>query len=234
MRLDRAKQPNFDGSARLLDGLARELKLSLTFIARSAEYQAGKSKYDLGGIEKSAGDSLKLIDSYLLCAQTEYGQQLLPLEPVGPGSVLYEVVQNFHPQKRPVIIRAEYREPVMANKKALVAALYSLAKVVISSVEDKKRQVFLVSQKKRRDGLSVGVFTKGFSVKPSEIQRSAKLLGKSDMSLSNQTFASGVDLTIATQLAASMGGEVFSSRYKGMGGLSMSLLKSDQLSLVSE
>jgi hypothetical protein len=232
--LAKNKQSDFDGSARLLDGLARELKLSLTFIARSAEHQSGKQAIDFSAVERSAGDSLKLIDSYLLCAQTEYGQQLLPLEPVGMGSVLYEVAENFQPQKKRLAICTDYNEPVMANKRALVAALYSLAKIVISSQPDTKedQDILLVSQKRRRGDLSVGVFAKGFSAKPSEIQRAGKLLGRSDMALSNQTFSSGVDLTIAWQLASSMNGRVFACKYRGRGGLSLGLLKSDQLSLV--
>jgi hypothetical protein len=228
---------NFEGNKRLLDGLARELKLSLTFIAKQAEFQSEKSDFDLGKIEKSASDSLRLIDNYLLCARTEYGQQMLPMEPVGPGSILYEASQYFLPTSQDyageITIQTGYNKPVMANKPALVAAIYSLAKIVINSSAKKDAgQLFFVSQKKRRGGLFIGVFAHGFSAKPSEIKRSAELLGSSGMSLSNQTFASGVDLTIAGQLAASMGARLFSTKYKGKGGIALELIKSNQLSLV--
>jgi hypothetical protein len=233
-----AKKLNFDGSKQLLDGLARELRLSLTFIARQAEYQSSRPAGKLDAIEQSASDSLKLIDSYLLCAQSEYGQQLLPLEPVGPGSVLYEVAQNIYPRadtKGQVTIHAGHKEPVMANRKALVTALYSLAKVVASTSAGKKTaSILLAVQKNRQGGLSMGVFAKGFNAKPSEIQRASQLLGGSDMALSNQTFASGVDLAIAGRLAASMGGELFAAKHQGRGGLCLSLLRSSQLSLVKQ
>lgn len=226
------KKLDFEGNKRLLDGLARELRQSLTFIARQAEYQSGKNRTDLAAIEKSASDSLKLIDSYLLCARTEYGQQLLPMEPVGPGAVLQEAAE-YMPQPVKRVVRADYREPVMANKQALAAALWSLSKIIVSA-KSKGKEIYLVSQRGQRSGLALGVFAKGFSAKPSEIQRSAELLGTADMSLANQTFASGVDLAIASQLAASMGGQVFAGKYKGRGGLCLSLLKSDQLSLVGK
>ena len=233
------KELNFGIPDQLLDGLARELKLSLTFIARQAEYQSEKDHTGLTDIEKSASDSLRLINNYLLCAQTEYGQQLLPMEPISPGSALYEVDQYFtsfaQNHVKDIVIQSDYNKPVMANKKALIAAVYSLAKIIINSPVGKgNKTLFLVSQKRRKGDLSIGVFAKGFKAKPSEIKRSAELLGKSNMSLSNQTFVSGVDLTIAGQLASSMGGSLFPAKYKGKGGIALGLIKSEQLSLVNK
>ncbi len=233
------KELDFAGNRRLLDGLARELKLSLTFIAREAEYQAGRNKADLAAIEKSASESLKLIDSYLLCAQTEYGQQMLPMEPVGPGMVLYEASQYFTLPTSifggEVAIHSDYNKPIMANQKALVTAIYSLAKVIISSsAKPGSGQLFFVAQKCRGGRASIGVFAKGFAAKPSEIKRSAELLGSSGMSLSNQTFSSGVDLTIAGQLAAAMGAKLHASKYRGRGGIAIEMIKSNQLSLVGQ
>jgi hypothetical protein len=225
------KELNFSDYNRLLGGLARELKLSLTFIARQAEYLAEKDSSKLKGIEKSAANSLKLIDNYLLTARSEYGQQLLPLEPIGPGSILYEVCQELSPAH--VTAQADYSAPIMGHKRALVVSLYSIAQVVAGSAKDIKKELFVVAQKRSKGELCMGVFAEDFLIKPTEIRRSAEMMGSSNMPLSNQTFKSGVDLTIAGQLASSMGGNLFTTKYKGRGGIAISLIKSNQLSLVS-
>jgi hypothetical protein len=232
------KDLNFGGSSKLLSGLAHELKLHLTFIARQAEYTSQKEKKNLHEVEKAASDSLKLIDSYLLCARSEYGQHLLPLEPIGPGAILYEVCHQLSPATQSVtsraVVDADYSEPIMGHKEALVTSLCSLAKLVASSVSKgtDKTKLHIVSHKRRGGDLFVGAFAKGFDATPTEIARSAELLGKSKMSLSNQDFTSGINLTIAGQLAYSMGGNLLATKYKGKGGIAIRVIKSEQLSIV--
>ncbi|MBI5357307.1 HAMP domain-containing histidine kinase [Candidatus Saccharibacteria bacterium] len=108
-----AKTNNFSTPYQLLGSLAHELKNPLTLIARKAELEAlniGESAFS--ELQDTAERTLKLIDSYLLMAQSEYGQVKLPIETIGVGSVIYEVLQELGPvaEKNRVLISTNIKD----------------------------------------------------------------------------------------------------------------------------
>lgn len=219
----------------VLSGLAEELKQLVTLIARQSEYLSSKqSNKHINSIEQTTSSALKLIDSYLLYAQAEYGQQALRLQPYGIGSILrdvYEEIAAHPPTKDRLVVAADYSAPVMCNKKALSVALACIFRI-INGTGSTKRNIFLVSHRQRGGDIFAGVFAKQFSIKNTELDRAKELVGKSNMALANQTYQNGVDLIIADGLARSQGTRLGSYKYRGMNGLGIRLFKSQQLSLV--
>lgn len=225
-------------SDRLFDGLARELKLSLTYIARQSEYLANKSaSQPAGDIENAAQEALTLIDNYLLCAQMEYGQQLLPLEPVGIGSVLYDTAHELDVLAKSsgykIEVTVSNLRPAMAHKKALQATIQTLAQMIMTnnSPTKKSNKIHLMADKRRSGDYITGVFG-GVPFNQTDVLRARQLAGKSHMALANQAFGSGINLAIADSLSRSMGAVLRSVKHNSMNGLGVYLLKSEQLNLV--
>jgi hypothetical protein len=81
---------------RLLRALAEQLKLPLLQIARQAELAVNHDNIYLNSINSIAEMSLRLIDGFLLSAEN-YGQEVLPLEPVSVSSLLYDTAQMLQP-----------------------------------------------------------------------------------------------------------------------------------------
>jgi light-regulated signal transduction histidine kinase (bacteriophytochrome) len=221
--------------SQVLSGLAEELKQLVTLVARQSEYLSNKQPNSrLDSIEQTAQSALRLIDSYLLYAQSEYGQQALPLQTYSAGSILYDVsaeVRSDRIANKQPVISAEDVGPIMCNKRALGVSLACLFRVIAGSSSGNDN-IYLVSHRQRGGDIFAGVFSRKFSVKGAEIKRARELVGKSSMALTNQTYQNGVDLIIADGLARSQGSSLSSYKYKGMNGLGIKLFNSQQLSLV--
>ena len=223
----------------VLQGLVRELKNPLLFIARQAEFSASaQPNTGLKAIEQSAQEALQLIDSYLLSARSEYGQKQFSLEPVSLGSILYDVAHKIDPMAKKrnyrVEVETKYARPVMADKSAALTSLACLAQILLMPHSSRNAKTIHLSAYKRSSSQIVaGVLSKnakGFEGK--ELEKAFRLQGNSSMALNSGSAVSGVQLALAENLAASMGGHILPIKHSRMKGLGLELVKSEQLVLV--
>lgn len=224
---------NANEAERTLRALALELKRPLTTIARRAELGGPQATDDIMDI---AERSLALVDSYLLVAQTEYGQVALDLEPLGLGSVLHSVSHQLRarvPRHTTIVIDDRAHEPVMSNRQALTSAMSAIADMLCEdtnqSTED--RQVVLRSYKSTNGGIGIGVFSNK-SLSSAEVKKALGLQGRAQMPLAGVSSRSGVSLLIADCLCRAVGGSMEVKRMGQLFGLATLLPKSEQLSLV--
>lgn len=132
---------NFAGDMQLLQSIAEQLKMPLTAIARQAELGecgANISALDFRAVGEQANTALTLVDNYLLGLRLAVGQEILALEPVSAASVLADVAHELDGFAKRYAVPLEVHiagkyEPVMANRKALRAALTSLGYELIAA-----------------------------------------------------------------------------------------------------
>lgn len=218
-----------DGSVDMGGGFAalmRELKLSLYTMARTAELGSPGS---LATLQAQAEQSMRLIDSYILSAQSEYGQQKLNLEPVAVGSVMHDAAHSMRVSSRTVEIQAKAHVPVMTHREALHGLLSSAGQVVADSSEN---QLIFRSFITRSGDVGVGVFAEGVDITSEDLRSSLQMSGRAHMPLARHSARSGVMLVIADSLARALGGSLEVKRMGRLRGLATVLPKSDQLALV--
>ena len=223
----------------ILRGLAWELKGPLTYIARLAELQHMTGSDKLAkSIESVAQEALTLLDSYLLVAQTEYGQVQLALEGVGIGAVLYDVSQTLQPLAQvsgcEVKLQVARDVAVMSHSKGLRTILTCIAQFVIDQAPaaDALHIVQLKTYRRRSGELGAGIFADYLNCTQHDIKRARGLYGRAHMAVSLRGSSPGVRLAIADNLAASIGAELAIIRSGGQRGIGLSLVTSRQLSLV--
>lgn len=219
-----------ESSTKLFSALARELKSQLTVIARNAELRQDAAT------ERQAVDSMKLIDSYLLVASSEYGQAQLNFSTINAGSVLYQVEQELKPfsgiSKNKLVTVVSYKGPIYTDRGALTLLLNCLARTVCSSqVSERGQEVNLVSFKNKKNHIITGVTAEGLGIVNSELEKSDELGGFAHMPLSISSSESGVRLAIAQQLANSLDSTISAFSWRGKRGLGIEVAKSQQLSL---
>jgi hypothetical protein len=224
---------NFDESERTIRALALELKRPLATIACLAELGDGQAHVDILDI---AERSLALVDSYLLMAQTEYGQIALDLEPIGLGSVLHEISSQIRPrltQNSVIVVDDRVHDPAMTNRSAINSTLTAFVDVLSESVGSTQREQTLVlrSYKSNKGQIGIGVFTDNI-LSASDIKKALGLQGKALMPLPGVSSHSGVSLMIAECLCRAIGGSLEVKRMGNLMGLATLLPKSEQLSLV--
>lgn len=210
-----------------LRGLAFELQNPLINIARQAELA------ESGEIQQTAERALALIDSYLLSAQTEYGQVMLDLEPATIGSVLYDAsVRLRQPAARKnieLVTDDRTAEPVMTHRKALVSILSVFGNSLMDIAESRR---LVLRGYKTRNGLhGIGVFADA-DIRQEDVDRAMELQGKAHMPFSKIDGASHVSLAIAGGLCRAVGGEMKAKRMGKLSGLATELPPSEQLAFV--
>lgn len=222
----------------LLGSLARELKNPLILIARQAELEAlNTSDATFDSIRNTAEQTLKLIDGYLLLAQSEYGQMALPLETIGVGSVIYDTIEEFRPMAASQQIRlvSDVRDQIVTtNPQGLKTALWCLLNVALESVvgeEKTSRQITVTSRNLRQDNVAVSVLG-NLEVSQSEMSLARQLQGNSHLAMGLHSKSSGVHLAIADLFASSDGDGLHVASRGNSRGLSFRLNKSQQLSLL--
>lgn len=234
-----AKTNNFSTPYQLLGSLAHELKNPLTLIARKAELEAlniGESAFS--ELQDTAERTLKLIDSYLLMAQSEYGQVKLPIETIGVGSVIYEVLQELGPvaEKNRVLISTNIKDSeVMSHKPGLKAAIWCLVRLSIDFMPGegpKKRSEIVIRTKSHTDQLDILVLSSNLDVEKKDIVKARSMQGNSRMALCLKNEGSGIQLAIADILASSLGDGLNIASHNGMKGFVIRLKKSHQLQLI--
>lgn len=206
--------------------LMREVKLDLYSIARQAELG---NDDQIAGVQARAEQSMRLIDSYILSAQAEYGQLQLDLEPLAIGSVLHEVAHSMRSVNRQVDIQAKANQPVMTHRAALHGLLTSAGRLLADSTDSK---LILRSFTTTGNDIGVGVFAKNLDLTTDDIRSCLQLRGKAHMPLARHSSSSGVTLVVADALARALGGSLEVKRMGSLRGLATILPKSDQLALI--
>lgn len=231
------------GPEQILQGLARELTEPLLYIARQAEFSAEKtsdSAQTLQSIEQSATNALRLIDSYLLTAQSEYGQKQLPLQTVGAGSILYDVAHDLRASvaQRGYVLEVDsrYAKPIMTNIQALKTALVCLGEMLMTASvarEVSVRKLRLVAYKHDNASCVISVLDTGSKeLSKHDIVQARNLQGRSHMAMSKITVGSGIQFALADSLAAALNADLRVVRKYKMTGFGLVISKSDQLQLV--
>lgn len=225
--------PNRNDNQKILNSLISDIKRPLVLIARQAELgQATQLK----SIQKTAERTLKLIDSYLLMAQSEYGQQLLPVKSFAVGSVIYNVAEEIRPiaKKANVDVVLDVNDAlVMANPEGVKAAIWCLSDMVLAqTLAEKSNGVIEINTRKSHGGIKVSVLSKSMKVKNSDLDKTNEKLGKSHMAFSSASSDSGIRLAIAKLLSDSLGTSLKAARGKHTQGLGFNLGLSRQLQLV--
>lgn len=234
------KTNNFSTPSQLLGSLAHELKNPLTLIARKAELEAlSTSDSNFRELQHTAEQTLMLIDSYLLMARSEYGQVKLPIETVGIGSVIYEVLQEFSPiaEKKKILISANiHDESVMSHKSGLKSAIWCLVRLSSDFLPSEKSinrsEILIKTRTSKNDIVDIAVLSSDFNIDKKDIQKARAMQGNSRMALSLKNEGSGIQLAIADILANSLGDGLSITSHKGMRGLTVRLRKSHQLQLI--
>ncbi len=220
----------------VLDSLARELKRPLVLMSKQAELnQSAPDKKHMELIRRTAEKALRLIDSYLLTAQSEYGQQLLPVESFGIGSVIYNVAEEIRPMAKQANIDVVLNVKdalVEANKEGVRAAIWCLSEMVLEHASSEPEKTAIeINARKSTDSVRISVLSKTIKVKNSDIKKAQRNLGGTHMALSSASSESGVRLAVAGLLGESLGTSLKAVREDNKQGLGFDLSLSSQLQL---
>lgn len=227
----------FPSPDQLLGSLVNELKSPLILIARQAESEkTGANKTEFEAIQKAAEKSLQLIDSYLLMAQSEYGQRALRLEPVGVGSVIYEVAKDLAPyaKAREVDFAVDVKDShVMANRQGLKAVIMCLSELFIeqNSESTDKRCKVRIETRREHENITVSVLSSELEITNKDLELARRMQGNSHMA-NGKMPDSGIRLAIADVLTNSLGSHLQVRQINGLKGLNFELAGSKQLQLI--
>ncbi len=216
-----------------LKALAFELKNTLVTIARSAELGDVRASRQ---IQQSAEQSLRLIDSYLLTARSEYGQVPLELEPTIVGSILYDVSQELRVQAESynvsLVVEDRTDGPVMTHREALIAILHAFGAAIIRQGDPQRHnEVILRGYKTRNGKLGIGMFSDN-PIHQEDLRRALELQGRAHMPLSVAGGQGHVSLLIAKHLCRAVGGTLSVKKMGALSGFATELPRSEQLSFV--
>lgn len=217
-----------------LRSLTYELKQPLIRIARQAELGDAS---ELESIKATAEQALRLIDSYLLNAQAEYGQVALDLSPESTGSILYDVQQLLRLQSsaRPVSFTVDNRttDLIMTHRTALTSILNVFGTTLIGLSNDTGRntELTLRSYKTKGGSIAVGIFSRA-ALSRMDLHQALALQGKAHMPLSRLNSSVHISLAIADGLCKAIGGALTVKHMGALSGFATELPRSEQLSLV--
>lgn len=227
----------FASPDQLLSSLVNELKSPLILIARQAESEKESAKKtEFEAIQKAAEKTLQLIDSYLLMAQAEYGQRALTLEPIGVGSVIYEVATDIAPyaKAREVDFSIDVKDAhVMANRQGLKAVLMCLSELFIeqNSDEEKHRKKVRIETRRENHNVAVSVLSSELEITNKDLELARRMQGNSHLA-NGKMPDSGIRLAIADVLINSLGSSLQVRQINGLKGLNFELAGSKQLQLI--
>ncbi len=227
---------NKNYNSEVFDSLVRELKRPLILMSKQAELnQSAPDKEHMELIRRTAEKALRLIDSYLLTAQSEYGQQLLPVESFGIGSVIYNVAEEIRPiaEKANIDVVLNINDALVeTNKEGLRAAIWCLSEMALDQASSEQEKASIeINARKTADNVRISVLTKAMKVKNSDIRKAQKNFGKTHMALSSSSSESGIRLAVAGLLGESLGTSLKAVKEKNTQGLGFNLSLSSQLQL---
>jgi len=238
-------------SDRLLVTLAEQLKVPWLQVAHATELTRqnlleaaaveDETRTDLTTVQQLFGTidvvsqaALQLIDGYLLSTQLNFGAAGLELEPVSVSSTMYDVAQRLDGYAKVYDCELELAVqgrfgPIMANRRALDAALSNLGYSFIEAAQNTTVRLVL---RRNKHGISTGIFSTVDGLSNDLLKRARKLYGYARQPLSGFTASSGAGVFVADSLMNSMDGRLRTSRQGALTGLAATFVPSRQLSLV--
>lgn len=230
-----------DQGDRLLRSVAEHLKLPLMQIGRMAEVGAlpGEAMAMLPAIGLTAERAVRLIDGYLLGVRLR-DQPTLALEPVTPGAILLDVVQELRPYARQYdcgldVMLSGRQHMVMTDRAVLAAALSCLGQVFIEVMPaERAKKVVFAAYPRGNDALVVGVFGAGAAplLGADGLRRARALYGSARQAFPTLSDGNGAGVFVADQLLSAVASPLRAVRHQSMAGLAARLLPSKQLQLV--
>jgi hypothetical protein len=227
-------------SEQLLLSVAEQLKLPLLQIARQAELAQLDKKANIHEIQATADSALRLIDSYLLGMRLSIeNRQELMLEPVSIASVLYDTGQELDALAKFYGVQLELNVagkfgPVMANRKALQAALTSMGMALIEALpalESPQLRLQLATHRCRY-GIVAGLYSDTETLTTEALRQGRQLHGRSRQPLVNITHTSGAGIFVADAILRAMQLHLKVSRHHRLYGLGTVSQPNNQLQFV--
>lgn len=232
-------EPSAVLSQQLLLSVAEQLKLPLLQIARQAEYGQLSGEGDLAGIQATADNALRLLDSYALGVRMSLEHQPLITEPVSIASVLYDTGQQLRTLAKRYGVDLELNiagkfVPVMAHRDGLQAALVSLGSALIEALPglDSPQLKLQLATHRCRYGIVAGVYADTNQLSNEILQRGRALQGRARQPLSSLTYMSGAGIFVADAILEAMRLKLSVSRHHHLYGLGTVLQPTNQLQLV--
>ncbi len=228
----------------LFMSLAEGLKSPMLRIARQAELLAmnsdGAPLQQLRGMQMHADASLRLLDGYLLSLHLARDPQAaFATQPVSVGAVLYETqaalmsVARDYGVEVQIDIGGRY-EPVVANARALTAALISLGYSVIEALPalGTGQQQLRLSAHRTKAGIVTGMYFDAEQLTPESLRRGKRLAGHTRQPFVNELPGSAAGVFIADAILNAMQAQLRVGRHRKLPGFAVTLLSSQQLQLV--
>ena len=223
----------------LLRAVAEELKLPLTQIARQAElHEIINSASDLADIRTNADMALRLVDGYLLGLELSAAQGSFELEPVSVSAVLNDTAHELERFAKlyGVMVTLDISSvqgPVMAHRRGLQAALFSLGSNLVTALstseENKELQLAL---HRSSTGLVAGVYGTSSNINRQNLRKARELYGRARQPLQSLVAGGAAGIFVADTLLEAMSSRLLPSRHARRYGLAASLPFSRQLTLV--
>lgn len=216
-----------DDQFKLLRNLAEDLKVPLTHIISNTNNKAL--------IEKTAISTVSLVDSYILCNKLASGQLSLHIEPVALNPLFDEVADNLSnfAKNNGVEFATNYRKShlVLSDKRVLKSMFNALSYSLIYSNPKRDRSVIKFKTKKFDKRVNAGVFYDSF-IKANDLKKLRTLSGRASVPSSNFSFGTSSGIAIADVFSRILSSELSVTKNNHKSGFEISLLPSEQLSLV--
>jgi hypothetical protein len=192
-----------------------------------------------------ARNSLDLIDSFIWnYSKQGQGSLGVRVEPVVLSSVFKEVASELESYALLYGCLIEVRPPsstlpVIANKENLKSVLKLIASSLIEDAHNDEPEVLghriVLATKRSASDVEVGVFSPSLKLTSQELNRARSLVGKASQLMPISLSSVGVNVILAEMLEVDASETQFAlSNYRGYSGFSKKLIKSKQLTLVSE
>lgn len=223
----------------LLRAVAEELKLPLTQIARRAELsELVTTVNSFRDIRINADMALRLVDGYLLGLELNAAQASFELEPVSVAAVLQDTAHELERFAKLYDISvsldiASVHGPVMAHRRGLQAALFSLGSNLITAVSmNEDGGELQLGLHRSSTGLMAGIYGTSNHVNRQALRQARELYGHARQPLHSLVTGSAAGIFVADTLLTAMSSRLLPSRHAQHYGLAASLPFSRQLTLV--
>lgn len=223
-------------SSKALYNLAEDLKTPFVRIATQLELLKA-SNPELKESLVIANSALHLIDSFVISSKIYTNQTALPLQPVSVKAVLYDCNQkmsNFAKlQQTKVDIDIQRGVGLaMANNIALTSAISSLMYSFLLNNQNENDQNLVLSLKKYKQSIRVGVFSKGIDINSSTINIARKLSGVAGQLAPDFVHGSSAGILLADKILSRMNMTLRAVKERRAVGLAVDLVPSQQLKLL--
>lgn len=224
----------------LLRSIAEQLKMPLMYIARQAEFfktEETITPNTLSDMQTNADMALRLVDSYILGLDLATKPLPLELEPVSISATLFDVAHDLTPLLKQrntelqLVLAGKYGE-VMAHRRGLVSALYSVGSV-LSEIEplDNEKQTIKIVAHRSVHGIVAGMYVDKRTPVP-QFKRDKSITNRARQPFADSVAQNGAGVFVADAIFASMNTKLRFGRFRGNHGLAATLQPNKQLQLV--